>query len=84
MIGMAKGWQAVGQLMGMLELSKFEVGGDIIVNVKFYLQFAKWFDFFFYQAKICFSACSVMDHLCDEGLPYEYLESQFYANKMVE
>ena len=47
MIGMAKGWQAVGQLMGMLELSKFEVGGDIIVNVKFYLQFAKWIDFFY-------------------------------------
>lgn len=25
-----------------------------------------------------------MDYLCDQGLPYEYVESQFFANKMNE
>jgi hypothetical protein len=36
MAGLAKGWQAVGQLLGWLEQSKFVAGGELVVNLKFF------------------------------------------------
>lgn len=46
--------------------------------------FKKWFEFFFKKSKLMFSVSSVMDHIMNYGVPYEFIEQKFYANKMAE
>ena len=55
---------------------------DVVINMDFFRKFQSLVEFYFQDAKINFSAASVMEHLCRVGLPAEFVEEQFIYNSM--
>ena len=51
--------------------------GALFVNVQFYQRFQKWFEFFLSGTPTQMTVSSVQDHLCQAGLPSEFVEDQF-------
>lgn len=80
------GQQDLGANKSSRNAANYNEGGgsepQILVNITLYKAMKQWFDFYFPSAVITYTLSSVMEHLCKQGLPIEYIEEQFYYNSM--